>query len=254
MSRDIFIKKISYFNEEQDAINKNQYMKEDAEEQMKAYQYKSKKQYVEKQDLPRCWINLIDVERLKNITLKKDNPFIYFYELNDDKLNQLFEIINKTELGIYYFDRYVEPTKDYIKMNNKNENSRVNKLEETIKIIYEFDSEVKKYFKNDTDTQQEPKGLLSIRYLDGLIQSFKNEHYTIRQLFSNLLYEIHNLLIDEKYKDKKISEQKKIDIINEIIKLYFDKDITFTKATNINLFKTKKYFYETMQPIILTHN
>ena len=207
--------------------------------------YKSMKDFFIKENKPYCLSN-VDIQTINELcTHQQDvekemiNPFEPFYKLDDNVSKSLFHILVKTHRAIDYYEKYSENTRE---LKSKNTHGNISKkINDVIEYIYDTDEEAK---------LDEPKnnGSQAIQYLKYLVQSLDNNHYTLRQAFQDLLYELHNLL-----SNKDISKSKIITIVNSLIKHYFGKDIIFTVSTKVENFTTINYRYHSMVGIDLTH-
>lgn len=205
--------------------------------------YSSMKEYVSK-DLGDSNISLLthfDIKKMREITLLNNNPFYFFYYLENELLFKLFEILAKTHQALKYYEVYSYLYRNLKEINRTSKKSKEKTLLNAIDIIKEFPNTVK--------LQEE---------ISSLIKSFSiNSHYTKRKLFENFLYEMHYFLIDLEYQNnnklKKFTKSKIIEIVNLIIQLYFEEDIRFTISTKLEKFKTVKYFYDNQEGITLNH-
>jgi len=202
----------------------------------------------------------INIRKIKEITLKNDlktNPFIIFYEVDNDVLKKLFDSLATTHKALNYYYAYAEKMRD-LKMKDTHKNiSR--KIQDVIDFIRETDIDVEESIQHiisngkQREGDSKKAGNITFEYLHNLKGSLSNSHYTKRQLYQNFLFEVSNILEGKTYKNKKISKAKIINIVNSIIAEYFDDEDRFTVKTDISKFKTQKYIYETMEGITLTH-
>ncbi len=183
-----------------------------------------------------------EIKRIREITLKNANPFLFFYDFDDESLFNLFEILAETHQSLKYYNVYSSSYRNLKDDNRTSKNSKLKTLFDTIDIIKEFPN---------TDKLQDE--------IFCIIKSFSiNYHYTEMQLFQNFLYRMYYFLIDLKYQDKNklknFTKSKIIQIVNSIINEYYSEEkIKFTTAIKIENFRNLTYFYDTAKGINLYH-
>jgi len=217
------------------------------------------KDYMRQEDFKRQYQPKVEIAKIKNLCVSSDNsinPFITFYSLDEECIKDLYYLLNKTQQAINYYNNYSEQYRELMAKNTHN-NSKSEKIIEVMRIVKELDKDAREYYDKNSSEQLEvqnnwnikhSKAITTIEYLSSIVNSLDNNHYTQKQLFQNLLYEINLLL-----QDKKISKNKIYTITNLLIKEYFASDIQFTTKTNINKFKHYNYQYETRAGIDLMH-
>lgn len=225
------------------------YIKED----IKKYNCKTLKEYFTKRKY-KYGLSNVDVKTINELTLddnKTKNPFIIFYELDELSIKKLFYLLSKMENALRCYYKYAEPKKD---LKKKNSHGGIKKdIQKIMAHIENTDIEVAEHISSKinlekVDYDKIPQGYKAYEYLQWMINSLDNIHYTKKQLFQNLLYEMNEILVP-----KKISRMKIYNSTNLLIKHYFGIcDISFTTKQKINNFITIDYQYE--GTITLTHS
>ncbi|MDD5548200.1 MAG: hypothetical protein PHI79_01245 [Sulfurovaceae bacterium] len=196
-------------------------------------------------------VDIIAIERSTLSNVKFINPFIDFYDLDSQCLKDIFYLLAKTHKALKYYNEYSSPNRDLKARNtSKNITKKINKI---IELIMDTDIEVNDYIQRieygeQIDHNFIPKGYKTVEYLAYFKDTLENKHYTERQLFENLLFEMYHLLKDD------FSKEQILRAVNLLIKKYFSRDISFTRKINLDNFVQIKYIYETMAGIDLTHS
>lgn len=283
MNRDIFINKIEKMYNDciQSVSEKGRYkcfleiyQKEMIEEGCKTIRElgEIKKEYISLFEYD------IDIKKINEITNNnKINPFLKLYSLDTDILEDIYILLSKTHRAIDYYNKYSSKSRKLKEENktSKGKNPKENKILDVMDIIYEHDIRVEECVNKlkageKIEDKYKPDGYKALRYLNGLLITLKNIHYTKIQLYQNLLYEMYFLLKDKYYinnetnKENKFSKNLIFDIVDKLIKYYFcesdsqiienEKDRIFTTSINFDKYIEKNYIYETMAGITLTHS
>lgn len=222
MSRENFIKKLKYFNENYYLITK------------KNSKYDEHESWLNKEEIESFFpmYHKLNVSKISQITLEDNNCFAEFYNLDDEMLYYFFEVLTNTEKALMIFYQQVDSVKNMQETKNRND-ALIAKVDD----ILNYADETNSHFSKAT-----------IEDLEGIKQSLKNSHFTKRQLFESLLFHITIFL------DKDKNTKKTSDVTNSIIKNYFDvDDISFTKDTNIRLFRGRTYNYTYLTNLTLHH-
>jgi hypothetical protein len=226
---EFFIKKLYYYKENFNLINNGF---ENSKIWKNFDNYEAQRISKENGDYQFCC--LIEISRIKDIINSINNIFASFLELDESKLFDLFKAINNTHLGLIYFKNESERYNYF-----RNEHKRSNKdfLIKTIEYLEKMDI----YFKEHAST---------ITYLKYLKNNTEIPSYNKKNLYQDLFYRIAQILYSNE------SNYKIVNIVNSIIKVYFDEEeITFSKNTNISKFKKRKYTFGTTQKgITLYHS
>jgi len=170
----------------------------------------------------------INLNKIKNITFHEDNPFKYFYMNSDKQLKIFFEVLHYTNI-------ILKDNGFYSLRDAKSRNSLVLKYEAVIEDLQEYT------FYNGMGRirdLEERKNILT-----------RKPTLTKRKVFENLLF---NVWVFYKYcngkKDIKTT-QKIADITNQLIKDYFDEDITFSRKTDMKKFIQYNYYLDNEKKI-----
>jgi len=177
----------------------------------------------------------LDVKKIESIILQDldtpniKNPFKHFYKMNDEDLSFLFYSLHKTNLMLKYFE-----LNQFDRLRTYNEREA---LKEKYKAILE-DAKI---------IQMDDK---VIEALNQRIQGLNiTPTITIHRIFEDLLHSIVFLHDDNRLHPT----QKLAEIVNNIIKLYYDNNTRFSKNINMSQFIRYEYTIEIMEPIILYH-
>lgn len=251
MSRNNFIERLikidySFFVDKSDELEKFLI------ERMKERGFKTLKELFSQGGWDNIYIE-INFTKIRQLTQSYDesiNPFIKLYSLSDDYLYSFFSIFYKTHFALKYYNDYCE---DYRGLKERNKGSRnTHPLRNAIdRVLNEI-----KTLRSEQDDDETKK---VINYLENLKGTLENRHYTKQQVYQDFFYNIHNLFIDEEYEDehKKVQKFKKTDItniVNGIIKNYFQDDASeFKGYLDFNKYESYKYNYHTKAGITLTH-
>lgn len=190
-----------------------------------------------------CMFHNIDIKLIKDLTLNNRNVFSFLYGLDKEIQYEFLRILSRTGLAIVFFEKYSER---YQTLTTTDKKSIPNKLIGVINYIKA------KNFLNEADKKM-------IEYLEGELQTIKNKHFTLKQLFQNLLYRVDELICKIESKEKKNNpSSKSISIVNNLIRNYFDyekdKITNFTIKTDFRNFKKYSYYWQTEEPLILYHS
>jgi hypothetical protein len=221
-NRDNFVKKLKYFNENYFLITENKGSSDNFESRLSKEEIEYFSPLYHK----------LNISKILQITLEDNNCFKDFYELDDEMLFYFFEVLTKIDKALMIFYQQVYSVKNMQETKNRND-ALIAKVDDVLKYADETNSRFSQATLDD---------------LEGLKQSLKNSHFTKRQLFESLLFHITIFL----NKDK--NTKRTSDIANSIIEKYFDvDDISFSKDTNIQLFKGRTYNYGYLKNLTLHH-
>lgn len=191
-----------------------------------------------------------------HLNIKKLNNNIttllsFLYDFTQEEQQEFLLILSHTELAKIYYDKYSAEWRDM----------KLKKMHKAKKNLFEKVIEVVKIDKNLDEDQASQDEV--IQYLQYLSMTLYNNHFTERNLYEDFLYQMTSFLKTKSYTDKysnlrPYSQDKIIQIVNELIQNYFDKreedDIQFSNKSNIENFICKHYIYENMAGIHLTHS
>lgn len=243
MSREAFL---ATFKNLDDYYAQDDFFKNACEHEMKEKNYKTYKEVCEK-EYPNGLSNL-NIKLINHLSLSNNtelNPFLVFYDLEDNEIKEFFYILAKTHKALRYYECYSSDMR-HLKKRNTHKNI-TNKINDVIEYINDTDMEVKNY--NAKIKTVMPKGIEVKKYLESMIILLENNHYTEQQLFQNFLYQIHILL----KKNTTMPRKKIFNTVNLIIEKYFSKDITFKERTKIESYVSHHYGYESLAGIYLIH-
>lgn len=226
--------------------------------------FKSFKELFLKEDIRHYLLSHVNIALIEQITLhdgntkELPNPFKEFYTVDDEIVRELFYLLAKTHKALRYFDEYSSPMKDLEQRNNHANITK--KIEAVLAIMLQSDKAINVHFEKiindiEIDTNYTPAGVKAYDYLVGLKNSLKNNHYTERHVFENLLFEMYSLL-----EEQQLSKEQIFRTVNSIISIYFgryksdDDKPYFTTKMNLTKFKKLNYQYETKAGIDLTHS
>ncbi len=207
------------------------------------------------------FLSKVRLKDIKQITQKAENPFTIFYTLDDEIIKDLFYILSNTENGLHAYHEYAFNWKTLKDKSDKSTGVN-NKIDEVISYIIATDPAISKH--NDLigtgakiDYRNIPQGYKTVEYLIDIKNTIGNKHFTINQLFEDLLYKIYRLLsgkkyIDDNLKSKIISKQKIYNTVNTLISEYFNGLIEFGKDNKLDKYKSIVYTYDGVE-INLTH-
>lgn len=212
MSRENFINKLKAFNDSK--IDKDE----------------SKLSEEQKEHLTPLFLKL-DVKRISQITLNNNNCFKCFYNLDDDRLFYFFEVLTNTEKGLWAYNQEIENIKGVQRERNRN-NALIKSIDKILCHAKDMGLHFSKWTLED---------------LEGMKQSLQNAHFTKRQLFQSLLFNVCLIMGSDK------NTQKVSDVTNNIIKNYFDDDTSFTRDTDVTKFTGRSYNYGYLKNLILHH-
>lgn len=222
MNRTHFIRQLKDFNENYYRITENDSSYDEFENRLSE---EEKKHFFP-------LYHKLDISKISQITLSKNNCFEEFYNLDDEMLFYFFEVLTNTDKALEIFDRQVNTVKDAQKTKNRN-NALISKVNDI------------SYYAEATETRFLDS---TINDLEMMKQSLQNNHFSKRNLFESLLFHMVIIL------DRKKNTQKTSDVTNSIIKNYFDiDDISFTKDTDIKQFTSRTYNYGYLKNLILHH-
>jgi hypothetical protein len=169
----------------------------------------------------------IDFQKMKHLC-NSTKIFKSFYTLSDTQIDIFVHILNRTNLFLKYYDKY--------QWNNlRTEKERKALQKHYLKVIEDL----------ETITDEKTMEILKTRS-KGLDKKLT---ITERKIFENLLF-FMKLLFN---KQTPLTD-KTINTVNDIIKSYFDKDITFSRKIDVNRFTEYHYTVETQQDIKLYHS
>ena len=281
MNRDIFIKQINQmYNDSINSVSKKgiyHLLFEVWKEEMIKGNYSTMREFLLTQN-PVYLRYEVDISTINRITNNnKINPFLKLYSLDINTLEDIYILLSKTHNAIDYYDRYSSKNRKLKEENKttKGNNTKTNKINDVIKMILETDIEVEEYINKinlgeKIINEDKPYGYKTLVYLEGLVKSLDNLHFTKLQLYQNLLYELYFILKDKFYIDERTNKEIKyskntiFDIADKLIKYYFcendtqiienEKEKIFSTSINFDKYITKEYIYETMAGITLTHS
>ena len=219
----------------------------------------------------------INISKIKEITNnKRINPFLNLYNINIDTLKQIYLLLSKTHHGIYYYDTYSSIYRDLKEVNKKTKgnNPKTNKIKEVMQIILDSDVKTKEYYDlvpyddEETDKSDSPKGYKTLEYLNYLVKTLENKHFTKIQLYQNLLYELYYILKDHFYTDetnkkRPFSRKMIFSIVDKLIRYYFcetnteiikEDKLIFSTSIDFDKYTTMKYIYDYLSGLTLTHS
>ena len=248
MNKETFFKKLKYIDDFYMPFE-NDVHEEYFKAKMKEYGYSTYKEVYENKS--KYMLTNVQIKEIKKLLLsdnKDINPFLLLYDLDKSKILKLYELLAKMHNGLDKYDKYTEAKKE---VTQKNSHGNIeNKIKDIMDLIYDTDFDVRNYI-DSKDIKRKPDGYLAIEYLNEIRQSLGNKHYTLRQLFQNLLYEMNILLKNHQINNKLISKNQIFNTVNVLIKNYFHKDVKFTTKTQLDKFTTTIYQYR--GEIKLTH-
>lgn len=177
------------------------------------------------------WFLRLDFSKISQITLSSDNCFKAFYGLDDERLFYFFEVLTNIDKGLRVFNQEIENIKGVQRERNRN-----NALIKSIGKILSHAEDMGLHFSKWT-----------IEDLEGMKQSLQNTHFTKRQLFQSLLFNVCLIMGSDK------NTQKVSDVTNSIIENYFGDDTSFTKDTDVTRFTGRSYNYGYLKNFTLHH-
>jgi hypothetical protein len=236
MNRDNFIKEMNKMYD--DCIihswHKGNRLYELCQKQMIEENYKNMREFIKAKEYYPFIEYEINIKKISELTNNQAiNPFLNLYSLDINTLEEIYILLSKTHKAINYYDRYASKQRELKEENKitKGQKPKTNKINEVIELIYKTDIEVEEYINNIIDSgekvEYKPNGYKVIEYLQGMVGSLNNIHYTKIQLYQNLLHEMYFILKDKSYidirtnKDKLFSKNLIFDIVDKLIKHYF---------------------------------
>jgi len=206
---------------------------------MKKGNFKTFKECAEHHNSSIVPLSNVNIGSIEQITLSNNlsmNPFQLIYPLKKEVLLGVFYQIAHTHKALSYYNKYSEPYRDL--KDSKYKQTNINKINNTIELLKNIDSCSKEHTK-------------AIQYLENIIGSLDNKHYTKRQVYQDFLHGVNERLV-------KIDGFTKTNIfkfVNGVIKNYFnEEDISFSIKTNIQNFNSHHYIYENQGGIVLYHS
>lgn len=282
MDRDIFVNKIEKMYNDciQNVSEKGRYkiFLKMYQEEMIEKNFKTIRELGEIEKYALLFEYDIDIKKIKQITNNnKINPFLKLYSLDTDILEDIYILLSKTHRAIDYYNKYSSRNRKLKEENkiSKGTKAKEKKIIDVMDIIYKQNIKIEEYIDKleageKIEDNNIPYGYKVIEYLNGLLKTLNNIHYSKIQLYQNLLYEMYFLLKDKYYIDSETNKKKIFtrnlifDIVDKLIKYYFCENDTqiikdeeakiFTTSINFDKYIEKNYIYETMAGITLTHS
>ncbi len=222
MNRDKFLKALQYFDD-----NYRKVMGRTGDNHKWAYAKNDK--YLQLH-------NRVDVNYVRQITVNNNNCFEPFYALDNYLLFALFEVLTTTELALTYYEDFASKFRDK-KQQNRN-NALINKMQSIVDYAKEVGEE------DDAETLE--------RIFERLGGALNNKHYTVRQVFQNLLFQVSCILPNAK---AGANSYRTANITNALIKDYFgNDDISFSRNEDITKYMSTTYHYGDSAGVTLTHS
>ena len=170
----------------------------------------------------------LDYKKIAQLTINKEilnsrgemvkNPFIYFYDLDEDMLNLFFKTLHKIKLAL---DDFTENKRNELRKKRERE-ALAKKYDSVIADLETLSFEHIQVLKNRRD----------------LLWTTK-ENRTERKIFEHLLIHIY-IILSDRNQDFRMTERIAT-ITNNIAYLYFDKEVCFSEKVNINNFYPYPY-------------
>ena len=234
MSREMFLKKLQYFDDNYNGIVNNHKEWDKSRKEHKDWD-KLRKEHKGSHDKDKGLYysqghSRVDINEVKHITVNNGNCFVPFFNLNENLLFAFFGQLSNTELGLHYIDGYADNYRDN-QARNRNK-----ALQNKIDSVLEYAEAV-----GTSET--------TIEEIKGLRNSLDNKHLTKHRLFENLLFWVALLL--NNFRNSYIVANA----TNEIIKDYFGiEDITFTRYAKIENYISTTYTYYDAKGITIHHS
>lgn len=197
--------------------------------------YQTNKEFLQQNDFD--WylysqLNYIKLRDLVNNVEKTGKAFKGFYDFDDENLYFLFHSIHITKLFLLYFEKY--------------QFDRLRKYAEKQSLVSKYESVIEDSKALNVDENH-------IKVLEDRKNNLHRTFPTEQNIFENFLHSIHIILVKRGKDATHNLTDTTCNVVNLIIKNYFDRDVTFSRATNFETFEWHIYRLESLKEISLLH-